>query len=91
MRGHNTLSGFDVLVSYNEDEINVLLKERVKMIPGMTNLDPFVATYTGKYFVLTKMVNIIDIRRPFRRTKIKTVDPCVGNTYFEVSRHFSSC
>jgi hypothetical protein len=48
MEGADTLNGFDVLVSYNQDEINALLATRAKAIPGTTNLAPFVASYDGE-------------------------------------------
>jgi hypothetical protein len=47
MRAHNSLNGFDILVSYNENEINALLRARAEMIAASMELAPFKATYNG--------------------------------------------
>jgi hypothetical protein len=38
MSGKNTLNGWDVLVSYNEDQINSLLSLRAKTVTALANL-----------------------------------------------------
>jgi hypothetical protein len=43
MVGKDTLSGWDVLVTYDENKVNDLLKTRAQMFSGVTNMDPFSA------------------------------------------------
>jgi len=43
MVGKDTLSGWDVLVTYDENKVNDLLKARAQTFSGVTNMDPFSA------------------------------------------------
>ncbi len=42
MEGRDTLRGFDVLVSYNEDVLNDLLQSRAKQLQNDIKLDPWI-------------------------------------------------
>lgn len=53
MVGKNTLNGWDVLVSYNEDQINELLSMRSKSIKGLLTRLNF-TTEEKKRIVITK-------------------------------------
>lgn len=48
MHGRDTLVGFDVLVSYNENDLNAMLAERASEITEVLSMPTFEVTTDGQ-------------------------------------------